>query len=71
MENNNLFLLPKDSYVAFDANSLRELIINRLNEQNVFTDQNFVGSNISAIIDIVSYAYNTLIFYLDSFFCFF
>jgi len=65
MENNNLFLLPKDSYVAFDANSLRELIINRLNEQNVFTDQNFVGSNISAIIDIVSYAYNTLIFYLN------
>jgi hypothetical protein len=64
-ENNNLFLIPKDSYVAFDANSLRELIVNRLNEQNVFTDQNFVGSNISAIIDIVSYAYNTLIYYLN------
>jgi hypothetical protein len=64
-DNNNLFLIPKDSYVAFDANSLRELIVNRLNEQNIFTDQNFVGSNVSAIIDIVSYAYNTLIYYLN------
>ena len=42
----NNFDIPKDGYVAFDAMSLRQLIINRLNEQKIFTDQNFLGSNI-------------------------
>jgi hypothetical protein len=62
---NNNYIIPKDGYVAFDAVSLRELIVKRLDEQKIFTDQNFVGSNISAIIDIVAYAYNTLIYYLN------
>jgi len=57
--------IPKDGYVAFDAMSLRELIIRRLNEQNVFTDQNYIGSNLASIIDIVAYSYNTLIYYLN------
>ena len=59
------YTLPKDSYIAFDALTLRQLIINRLNEQGVFTDQNYVGSNLACIIDIVSYAFNTLIYYLN------
>lgn len=57
--------IPKDGYVAFDAMSLREIIIRRLNEQNVFTDQNYIGSNLASIIDIVAYSYNTLIYYLN------
>jgi hypothetical protein len=61
----NSFDLPKDGYVAFDAMSLRQLIINRLNEQDVFKDQNFLGSNLAAIIDIVAYSYHTLIYYLN------
>lgn len=61
----NSFEIPKGGYVAFDAISLRELIINRLNEQQVFTDQNYIGSNLAAIIDIVAYAYHTLIYYLN------
>jgi hypothetical protein len=69
MVNNNLqinnFNIPKGGYVAFDALSLRQLIVNRLNEQGVFTDQNFVGSNLAAIIDIIAYSYNTLIYYLN------
>lgn len=59
------YTLQKGSYVAFDALSLRQLIINRLNEQQVFTDQNFVGSNLASIIDIIAYSYNTLIYYLN------
>ena len=55
--NTNNFDIPKGGYVAFDALSLRELIINRLNEQKVFTDQNFLGSNLASIIDIVAYYY--------------
>jgi hypothetical protein len=61
----NNFDLPKNGYTAFDAMSLRELIINRLNEQNVFTDQNYLGSNLASIIDIISYSYHTLIYYLN------
>jgi hypothetical protein len=57
--------IPQGGYVAFDALSLRQLIIDRLNEQKVFTDQNFVGSNLASVIDIIAYAYNTLIFYLN------
>lgn len=57
--------LSKNSYAAFDAISLRNLIIERLDEQGTFTDQNYVGSNLASIIDIISYAYNTLIFYLN------
>lgn len=61
----DLYPLPKDTYIAFDALSLRQLIINRLNKQGVFTDQNYVGSNLASIIDIISYAFNTLIYYLN------
>jgi len=58
------FPLPKNSYAAFDAIAMRNLILERLNEQGVFTDQNYIGSNLAAIIDIVSYVFNTLMFYL-------
>ena len=59
------FPIQKDSYVAFDAMSLRQLIVDRINEQKVFTDQNFLGSNLASVIDIVAYSYNTLIYYLN------
>jgi hypothetical protein len=61
----NNFDLPKQGYIAFDAMSLRQLIVNRLNEQDVFKDQNFLGSNLASIVDIVSYSYHTLIYYLN------
>lgn len=60
-----IFPLKPESYAAFDAVSLRNLIIDRLNEQGIFTDQNYIGSNIASIIDIISYSYNTLIYYLN------
>jgi len=59
------FNIPKDQYVSFDAYSLKEHIKNRLNEDGVFTDQNYEGSNISSIIDIIAYTFNTLMFYLN------
>jgi hypothetical protein len=67
MATNNIqeFPIQKDSYVAFDAMSLRQLIVDRINEQKVFTDQNFLGSNLASVIDIVAYSYNTLIYYLN------
>ena len=61
------FNLPTDAYASFDAQSLRDLIISRINNDTTinFTDQNFEGSNISALIDIISYSYHTLLFYLN------
>jgi hypothetical protein len=60
------FELPQNAYVAFDAVSLKEYIVNRLNENEKFTDQNFDGSNLAAIIDIIAYSYHVLLFYLNN-----
>lgn len=63
--NFNNYDLPQNAYVAFDALSLKSLINARLNANNIFTDQNYEGSNISSIIDIIAYAYHVLLFYLN------
>jgi hypothetical protein len=58
--------LPQEAYATFDATTLKTLIINRLNESEVFRDQNFEGSNINSFIDIVAYMYHVLLFYLNT-----
>ena len=60
------FNLPQDAYVAFDAVSLKDYIINRLDENQKFTDQNYEGSNLAAVIDIIAYSYHVLLFYLNN-----
>ena len=67
MENTQITGLNTNTkdYVAFEALSLRTFINNRLTETGVFTDQNYAGSNISSIVDIIAYSYNTLMFYLN------
>jgi len=59
------FNLDSNSYVAFDATSLRDLILQRLKDQGVFTDQVFEGSNLSSMIDIIAYSYHVLLYYLN------
>ena len=59
------FKLKQNSYAAFDALSLKELLQNRLEEGGVFTDQSFEGSNLSSILDVISYSYYLLLFYLN------
>lgn len=66
--NNNQFNdynLPVNAYASFDALSLKNLIITRLNSANNFTDQRYEGSNLSSIIDIIAYSYHVLLFYLN------
>lgn len=60
------YSLPKNAYLSFDASSLKTLIIDRLNENETFTDQNFEGSNFSAFIDVVAYMYHVLLFQLNT-----
>ena len=59
------FTLPSDGYASFDALSLKDLIKDRLDKTSTFTDQNYEGSNLSSLIDIVSYSYHVLLFYLN------
>ena len=68
-ETSNKFLdfnLPQDAYVAFDAVSLKDYIVNRLDANEKFTDQNYEGSNLAAVIDIIAYSYHVLLFYLNN-----
>lgn len=67
MSNNNFtdYTLPQNAYASFDAVSMRQLIIDRLNTNSVFKDQNFEGSNLSSLIDIIAYMYHVLLFYLN------
>lgn len=60
------FNLPKDAYVTFDATTLKDVIIARLGENEVFRDQVYEGSNINAFIDVVAYMYHVLLFYLNN-----
>ena len=60
------FNLPQDAYVAFDATTLKDFIVQRLNENEKFTDQNYEGSNLAAVIDIIAYSYHVLLFYLNN-----
>ena len=66
MDNQNLeYNLPQDAYVNFDALSLKSYMIEQLNRGGKFTDQNYEGSNISAISDILAYYTHVLMFYLN------
>lgn len=59
------FPIPKDGYLNLDSASLKEHIKNSLNAAGVMTDQNYEGSYISTVIDIVAYTFNVLMFYLN------
>ncbi|MAF36932.1 hypothetical protein CL622_07480 [archaeon] len=59
------FNLPRNSYVSFDATSLKALIKNRLDQNSSFTGQDYESSNMSAMIDVIAYSYHTLLFYLN------
>lgn len=59
------FNLPRNAYTAFDAVSMKQLMINRLKESGLFTDVDFEGSNISGLVDVIAYTYHVLLFYLN------
>lgn len=68
MENNvanQQFELPTNAYASFDALTLKQLMQQRLNDTGIFTDQIFEGSNFNALLDVIAYSYNTLLFYLN------
>jgi len=59
------FPLQQNAYVAFDAQSLKSLMLDQLNRGGVFTDQIFEGSNFNSLLDVIAYSYHVLLFYLN------
>ena len=62
---NTDFPLQQNAYVAFDAQSLKSLMLDQLNRGGVFTDQIFEGSNFNSFLDVIAYSYHVLLFYLN------
>lgn len=59
------YKLPATAYATFDAESLKGLIVSKLSEDNIFTDQVYEGSNMSSFIDVIAYSYHVLMYYLN------
>ena len=62
---NNDLEIKQTDYIAFEATSLKQLIKDRLDAGGQFSDQNYEGSNLNAVMDIVAYTFHTLMFYLN------
>ena len=65
-QNLTQFNLPIAAYATFDAQSLQQLMADRLKQSGLFPDIDFEGSNISAVTDILAFAYHLLLFYLNN-----
>lgn len=55
-----------NDYLRFSANSMKDLIKTKLNENTNFTDQNFEDSNLSTLLDLFAYMFSVLMFYLNT-----
>lgn len=65
MDQNIEYNLPQNAYTNFDATSLKSFMIQQLNAEGKFTDQNYEGSNLSSLINILGYYTHVLMFYLN------
>ena len=59
------YSLPETGYLTYDAESLKKLIIGKLQAEGTFSDQVYEGSNMSAFIDVIAYSYHVLMYYLN------
>lgn len=59
------FPLPTDAYLSFDGLTIKEKIRQRLNQTGVFSDQNFEGSNLSALNDVFGMVFSLLFYTLN------
>lgn len=60
------YYIQKGSYLQFDATTIEQYIKDQLEANgSKFTDQNFEGSYFSSVIEVISYTFNVLMFYLN------
>ena len=53
-------------FLKFSASSIKEYITKKLSENSKFTDQVYEGSNITVLIDIISYMYQCMMYQLNN-----
>ena len=56
---------PTD-FLRFSAYSIKDLITRKLSEDTRFTDQVYEGSNLTILIDLVSYMYQCLLYQINN-----
>jgi hypothetical protein len=54
-----------EDYLRWDAESLKRLIVQKLSEDPNFTDFIFQDSNLTTLIDVFAYMYDTMTYYLN------
>lgn len=59
------FSIPRNRYVAFDAESWKGLILDRLKQTDHFNRQSFEGSNWNFIADIIAITFSNMTFMLN------
>jgi hypothetical protein len=57
--------MARRDYLRFDAFSIKRLIEQKLSENTDFTDHIYPGSDLSIFIDVVSYAFEILQYYIN------
>ena len=52
-------------FLKYDARTIKDSIVERLARDSNFTDQLFEGSNLTTLIDIFSYSFEVLQYYVN------
>lgn len=60
-------LVPSDqTFALFEGSSIKQFIIEQLNKGGIFVDQNYLGSNLNAFIDIIAVMLQQLLFHYNN-----
>jgi hypothetical protein len=54
-----------NDYLRYDSNSVKRIIIQKLSENPNFTDQIFEDSNLSTLVDVFAFMFDTLSYYTN------
>lgn len=65
MASSNDITIKQNEYIAFEATTLKQLMKDRLDAGGQFSDQNYEGSNLNSILDLVAYTFHVLMFYMN------
>lgn len=57
--------MANTDYLRWDANTLKELITNKLTEDGTYSDQLFEGSDLSVLIDVFCYMFDNLTYLVN------
>lgn len=62
---NNELIPSNQNFALFEAASIKQFIIDHLNKNGVYIDQNYLGSNLNCFIDIIAAMLQQLLFHYN------